>query len=73
MRNVGPPQGQVRNGNVQPSNSRAEDVERRAPSRDRQPASYESSLFPSSGPVFGYGDGNRNRRPRSGPRRRDQG
>ena len=48
--------------------------ERRAPDRDRQPASHESSLFPSSGPVFGYGgDGGRNRRPRSGPRRRDQG
>ena len=52
----------------------ADDGERRAPDRDRQPASHESSLFPSSGPVFGYGgDGGRNRRPRSGPRRRDQG
>jgi ATP-dependent RNA helicase RhlE len=42
--------------------------ERRQPrDRDRQPISHESSLFPSSGPVFGYGD-NRggNRRPRGG-------
>jgi hypothetical protein len=36
--------------------------------RDRQPISHESSLFPSSGPVFGYGDnrGGGNRRPRGG-------
>ena len=35
---------------------------------DRQPISHESSLFPSSGPVFGYGDnrGGGNRRPRGG-------
>ena len=69
-----PNQGQGRNGNTQPGNTRSDECERRAPDRDRQPASHESSLFPSSGPVFGYGgDGGRNRRPRSGPRRRDQG
>jgi superfamily II DNA/RNA helicase len=75
-RNGGPPpnQGQGRNSNAQPGNTRPDDGERRAPDRDRQPASHESSLFPSSGPVFGYGgDGGRNRRPRSGPRRRDEG
>jgi ATP-dependent RNA helicase RhlE len=45
--------------------------ERRQRDRDRQPISHESSLFPSSGPVFGYGD-NRggNRRPRGGSGRR---
>jgi ATP-dependent RNA helicase RhlE len=78
----GPPRQQGRNGNAQPGNAQPgnaqpgntrDDNERRAAMRDRQPASYESSLFPSSGPVFGYGDGTRNRRPRSGPRRRDQG
>ena len=75
QRDSGPPpnQNQGRNGNVQPGNTRNDDSERRAPMRDRQPSSHESSLFPSSGPVFGYGDGGRNRRPRSGPRRRDQG
>ena len=75
-RNAGfaPNQGQGRNGNTQPGNTRNDEYERRAPDRDRQPASHESSLFPSSGPVFGYGgDGGRNRRPRSGPRRRDEG
>jgi ATP-dependent RNA helicase RhlE len=65
--------GQARNGNAQPGNARDDEGERRPPIRDRQPASYESSLFPSSGPVFGYGDGGRGRRPRSGQRRRDQG
>jgi ATP-dependent RNA helicase RhlE len=65
---------QPRNGNTAQGNSRTDDSERRTPMRDRQPTSHESSLFPSSGPVFGYGgDGGRNRRPRSGPRRRDQG
>jgi ATP-dependent RNA helicase RhlE len=64
---------QARNGNAPPGNSRTDEGERRAPPRDRQPTSHESSLFPSSGPVFGYGgDSGRNRRPRSGPRRRDQ-
>ena len=72
-RNGGPPPNQGRNGNAQPGNTRNDEGERRAPTRDRQPASYESSLFPSSGPVFGYGDGGRGRRSRSGPRRRDQG
>ncbi len=72
-RNGGAPPNPVRNGNAQPGNTRIDDAERRASNRDRQPASHESSLFPSSGPVFGYGDGGRNRRPRSGPRRRDQG
>lgn len=75
-RNAGfaPNQGQGRNGNTQPGNTRSDEYERRVPDRDRQPASHESSLFPSSGPVFGYGgDGGRNRRPRSGPRRRDEG
>jgi superfamily II DNA/RNA helicase len=74
-RDGGPPpnQGQGRNGNAQPGNTRTDDSDRRGPVRDRQPASYESSLFPSSGPVFGYGgDGGRSRRPRSGSRRRDQ-
>lgn len=64
--------GQARNGNAQPGNVRDDDGERRMPVRDRQPASHESSLFPSSGPVFGYGDAGRSRRPRSGQRRRDQ-
>ena len=73
QRNGGPPPNQARNGNAQPGNARNDESERRAPTRDRQPASYESSLFPSSGPVFGYGDGGRGRRSRSGPRRRDQG
>jgi ATP-dependent RNA helicase RhlE len=72
-RNAGPPANQARNGNAQPGNTRNDEGERRPQSRDRQPASYESSLFPSSGPVFGYGDGGRGRRSRSGPRRRDQG
>jgi ATP-dependent RNA helicase RhlE len=66
------PPGQARNGNAPPGNVRDEDTERRPPMRDRQPASHESSLFPSSGPVFGYGDAGRGRRQRSGPRRRDQ-
>lgn len=66
--------GNERNGNVQPGNERNEQYERRPEPRDRQPMSHESSLFPSSGPVFGYGgEGGRNRRPRSGNRRRDQG
>lgn len=69
---VAPPD-QARNGNAQPGNVRDDGGERRMPVRDRQPASYESSLFPSSGPVFGYGDAGRSRRPRSGQRRRDQG
>ena len=73
-RNGGPPPNRARNGNAPPpGNARTDDGERRAPDRDRQPTSHESSLFPSSGPVFGYGDGGRNRRPRPGPRRRDQG
>jgi ATP-dependent RNA helicase RhlE len=72
-RNGGPP-GESRNDNPPPGNARRDDVDRRPPMRDRQPDSHEGSLFPSSGPVFGYGgEGNRNRRPRSGPRRRDQG
>jgi ATP-dependent RNA helicase RhlE len=65
-------QGQARDGNAQPGNVRDDAAERRPPMRDRQPASYESSLFPSSGPVFGYGDAGRGRRQRSGQRRRDQ-
>lgn len=76
QRNGGPPPNQGRNGNAQPGNAQPGNTrndEGRAPMRDRQPASYESSLFPSSGPVFGYGDGGRGRRPRSGSRRRDQG
>jgi ATP-dependent RNA helicase RhlE len=73
-RNANAQPGNAQPGNAQPGNARYDDGERRPPMRDRQPASYESSLFPSSGPVFGYGgDGGRNRRPRSGPRRRDQG
>jgi superfamily II DNA/RNA helicase len=46
--------------------------ERRPRERDRQPISHESSLFPSSGPVFGYGDnrGGGNRRSRGGGNRR---
>jgi len=71
QRNGAPPPNQNRNVSTQPGNTRND--EGRAPMRDRQPASHESSLFPSSGPVFGYGDGGRGRRPRSGPRRRDQG
>jgi hypothetical protein len=61
-----PRDGQPRDG--QPRDNAQADTERR--NRDRQPISHESSLFPSSGPVFGYGD-NRggNRRPR-GPGRR---
>jgi len=52
----------------QPRDNTSGDNERR--NRDRQPVSHESSLFPSSGPVFGYGD-NRggNRRPRGSGRR----
>jgi superfamily II DNA/RNA helicase len=55
-----------------PGNTRNDDVDRRPPPRDRQPLSHESSLFPSSGPVFGYGDANRGRRTRPGPRRRGE-
>jgi transcription termination factor Rho len=44
--------------------------ERRSRDRDRQPISHESSLFPSSGPVFGYGDNRSGRRPRGGSGRR---
>jgi hypothetical protein len=47
--------------------------DRRPRDRDRQPISHESSLFPSSGPVFGYGDnrgGGGNRRSRGGSGRR---
>ena len=62
-----PREGQPRDN--QPRDNQPQDSERRY--RDRQPISHESSLFPSSGPVFGYGDnrGGGNRRPR-GPGRR---
>ena len=54
-----------------PRDSAPQEGDRRPRERDRQPSSHESSLFPSSGPVFGYGD-NRggNRRPRGGSGRR---
>ena len=55
-----------------PRDSQPPQEDRRPRERDRQPISHESSLFPSSGPVFGYGDnrGGGNRRPRGGSGRR---
>jgi superfamily II DNA/RNA helicase len=55
-----------------PRDSAPPQDDRRPRERDRQPISHESSLFPSSGPVFGYGDnrGGGSRRPRGGSGRR---
>jgi ATP-dependent RNA helicase RhlE len=55
-----------------PRDSAPPQEDRRPRERDRQPISHESSLFPSSGPVFGYGDnrGGGNRRTRGGSGRR---